>query len=288
MPGVKSRLNTAIQELWPNGRNMGESGTTSRELEERARKREAIGLPPRRPTARTVIHSPPEARRTFPVTLLAIVVLAAIAITAVLWRPVLPSFRPDPPEMELGRLIVRDDFSEPKFPLTVDNDQDSDQRYLGDLYRMQVTRPGVRVWATLGQLNLGAYRFEADLRLATQEAYAWGYGGLIARYQNDQNFYLFVIDNQGEFQIELAENGVWRTIRPWTKTHALSNGRQNVLSVADNGAELRFYINANSVDVVADPRHPPGDVGLVVGTRSRGQGQGLFDWVALYEISTAE
>lgn len=271
---------------------MGESDSNSRELEERARKRKAIGLSPQRPTARTVIHSPPEARREVPLTLLATLVLAAIVITAAFWRPALswlrPVLKPDLAEMDPGRLIVRDDFSEPKFALIVSSDQDSDQRYIGDLYRMQVTRPGVREWATLGQLNLGAYRFEADLRLASQEAYASGYGGLIARYQNDQNFYLFVIDNQGKYQIELVEKGVWRTIRPWTKTDALVSGRQNVLSVADNGAELRFFINANSIDVVADPRHPTGDVGLVVGARSQGQGQGLFDWVALYEISNAE
>jgi len=61
-----------------------------------------------------------------------------------------------------------------------------------------------------------------------------------------------------------------------------------MLSVADNWAELHFYICAPSVRVVADPRHTTGDVGLEVGARSQGQGQGLFDWVALYENMVAE
>lgn len=61
-----------------------------------------------------------------------------------------------------------------------------------------------------------------------------------------------------------------------------------MLSVADNGAELHFYINAVSIYVVADPLRPAGDAGLVFGTRSQSQGQALFDWVALYEISVAE
>ena len=101
---------------------------------------------------------------------------------------------------------------------------------------MHVTRPGVRVWATLGQLNLGAFRPKSDFRLDEREAYTWAYGGSIASYQNYRNLYLFVIDNHGRYQIEFARKAAWRTIRPWTKNPTLSSGRQNVLSVADNGA----------------------------------------------------
>ena len=77
-------------------------------------------------------------------------------------------------------------------------------------------------------------------------------------------------------------------MRPWDETAALSDGSKNVLSIADDGTELRFYINHVLVDTVTDLRLPAGDVGLVVGARSQGQGQGLFDRVALYEIAVAE
>lgn len=134
-----------------------------------------------------------------------LILLALTAVSGVLWRSAFSwygaFFVPSPAEMELGQIFARNDFSEPHFNLPVGGDQDLDLRYVGDLYRMQVARPGDRVWATLGQPNLGAYRLEADLRLASQKAYAWGYGGLIAQYQNDHNFYLFVIVNQGQYQI---------------------------------------------------------------------------------------
>ena len=146
--------------------------------------------------------------------------------------------------MEAGRLIVRDDFAEPHFALSVLSSEESEQRYVGDLYRIQVNRPGVRVWTTLGQPGLGAYRLEADLRLASQEQFAWGYGGLIVRYQNDENFYLFVVDGEGRYQIELVEKGAWRTVRPWTQSSSQSSGRQSILVVTDDGAELRLFINA--------------------------------------------
>lgn len=208
---------------------MGESDDTLKELEERARKRESIGLSPHRPTAKEVIQSPPDAKRGVSSVLLLLVALAAIAAVAILWRPSVFSTGPfgggAPATIEEGRLIARDDFAEPLFSLPVGSDEDSDRRYVGDLYRIRVGRLGGRAWATLSQPNLGAYRLEADLRLASQDVYTWGYGGLIARYQNDESFYHFVVDSQGQYQIELAEKGAWRTVRPWTKTTALANGR---------------------------------------------------------------
>lgn len=271
---------------------MAESDRSLRELEERARKREAIGLSPNRPTAQEVVYSPPEAKRGRPFILLLLVVLVvAAAAFAYLRSSILvdgPFAVREPAPMEVGRLIARDEFADPLFTLPVRRSEESDQRYVGDLYRLQVTRSGARVWATLGQLNLGAYRLEADLRLASQELFSWGYGGLIVRYQNDENFYLFVVDGEGQYQIELVKEGAWRTVRPWAQSNALSDGRQNILSVADDGAELRLFINAVQVDAVTDPRLPAGDVGLIVGARSQGHAQGLFDWVALYEISLAK
>ena len=224
--------------------------------------------------------------------LLLVVVLTAMAVALVFWgtstfRRGIDAERALVP-MEVGRLIVKDDFAEPHFDLPIRKDEESEQSFVGDLYRIQVDRPGTRVWTTLRQSSLGAYRLEADLRLASQEQFAWGYGGLIVRYQNDENFYLFVVDSGGQYQIELVEKGAWRTVRPWTETAAQSHGRQNILSVADDGAALRMYIDAALVDVVTDPRLPTGDVGLVVGARSQSQARGLFDWVALYEISLAE
>ena len=275
----------------PDGIRMGRSDSSSSAMEERARKREAIGLAPRRPTAKAVVNSPPEARRGIPFIALAIVVLAAVAAGLVIWRAsniTEGSFGGRtlaPPAEE--RLIARDDFADPQFKLPIRANAESEQRYVGDLYQIRILRPGGRAWATLGQLNLGAYRLAADLRLALQEELSWGYGGLIVRFQNQENFYLFVVDGQGEYQIQLIENGAWRTIQPWTHTPALSSGSQNLLSVADDGVELSFFINAIYVTTVPNPRLPVGDVGLVVGARSQGQAQGLFDWVALYEIPIA-
>lgn len=288
---MRSRILCASKGLLLNGRIMGESDAGSRELEERARMREAIGLSPHRPTAKSVVHSPPEAKPRVSVSVLVVASLVVTAATAVLWRssllPLTLSGRATA-TMEEGRLVERDDFSERRFALPVKDSEESEMDYVGDLYRIWIKRSGDRAWATLGREDLGTFRVDVDLRLASQEAFEEGYGGLVVRYQNEESFYLFVIDGEGQYQIELVEKGVWRTLRPWNQTAAPSEGRQNVLSAADDGSELRFYVNGVQVDEVADPRLPAGDIGLVVGARSRGQAQGLFDWVALYEIAVEE
>jgi len=72
------------------------------------------------------------------------------------------------------------------------------------------------------------------------------------------------------------------------KSNALSTVRKNVLSVADDGAELRMFVDSVLVDMVAEPSSPAGDVGLVVGARPQTLARGLFHWAALYEIPHAE
>ncbi len=261
-------------------------------LKERARKREAIGLAPQRPTAKAVLYSPPDPKRRGLLWLPAVLVLAVIATGWMIWQASIvtdaPSaaraFSPAPDE----RLIVRDDFIEPHFPLPIRSNAEYALAFLGDLYQIQIERPGALAWAPLSQLDLGAYRLETDLRLASRQEFVWGFGGLIARFQNDENFYLFVIDNHGQYQIQLIRSGVWRAIQPWTPTTALTDNRQNLLAVVDDGATLRFLINASQVDAVTDPQLPTGDVGLIVGARSQGKAKGLFDWVALYETRLAE
>ena len=271
---------------------MGQSDRVSIELKEREQKRKAIGLSPHRPTAKAVVHSPPDAKRGNPLPFVILVVLVAMAAAILYLRQSVFAQWPlrfqAPAPMEAGRLIEKYDFAEPHIDLPIGSNEASQLGYVGDLYQMQVTQPGSVVWATLNRPGLRAYRLEADLRLGSQEQFARGYGGLIVRYQNDENFYLFAVDGEGQYQIKLVKQGAWHTVQPWAKSNTISSGRQKVLSVADDGDELRMFIDDVQVDLVADPSLPVGDVGFAVGAPPQAQARGMFDWVALYEMSLAE
>lgn len=238
-----------------------------------------------------VVHSPPAAKQSTSVPLVILVAISVLAVAILYLRPPILTQWPLsislPAPQEAGRLIVKDDFTEPHFDLPIRSNGESELGYVGDLYQVQDTQPGSRVWATLNLPDLREYRVEADLRLGSQEQFAWGYGVLIVRYQNDENSYLFVTEGEGQYMIEVVEEGAWRTVRPWVKSNALSTARKDVLSVADDGAELRMSVDSVQVDKVAEPGLAAGVVGLVVGARPQAQARGLFDWVALYEIPHA-
>ncbi len=138
---------------------MVDSEISASELEERARKRKAIGLSRGRPTAKAVVYSPPEARRFRPGPALGLAVVAAAVAAIVLWRTGFLGSGPyegqSVAQPEPGSLIARDDFDDPSFALPVGADEQAELGYVGDLYSIRVERAGEMAWATLGQLNLG-------------------------------------------------------------------------------------------------------------------------------------
>ncbi|MBX3052908.1 MAG: hypothetical protein KF753_15590 [Caldilineaceae bacterium] len=262
-------------------------------LDERARKRQAIGLSAARPTAKADAAHPPVAEGVRGNVWLAVLLLAAILATTgwLLLRTTQPNFS----LLGTGRvdesILLRDDFMQPVLGLAPEVvTADWSMGYVGDLYQILIEQPGVLAWTTLGQIDLGAYRYDSSLMLtgSSDDSSAWGYAGLIIRYQNDQNFYLFVVDGRGKYQVQAQENGNWRTLQPWTDSPRLTTiGGENLLAVEDDGRQLRFYAGSELLFAVDDLRLPVGDVGLLAGSRSQGTAQVLYDWVRIEAIPLA-
>jgi hypothetical protein len=263
-------------------------------LDERARKRQAIGLEPVRATAKAEVYHPPVESGGQGLPWLAVLLLlAVVGITG--WL-LLGTLEPagtltsagGPP----GNVLLRDDFVEPVLGLAPEVvTPEWSMGYVGDLYQIRIDQPGVLAWTTLGQIDLGAYRFESGLMLtgSSGDNSAWGYAGLISRYQNDQNFYLFVVDGRGKYQVQAQENGKWRTLQPWTDSPLLQTvGGENRLGIEDDGHALRFYAGPDLLFATDDLRLPVGDVGLLAGSRSQGTARVLYDWVRVEAIPLAE
>ena len=262
-------------------------------LDERARKRQAIGLSAVRPTARTEVYHPPVQAGVNGLSWLAVLLLVGL-LAVTLWL----LLRATQPELTMttagssgSSVLLRDDFVQPVLGLAPEVvTRDWSMGYVGDLYQIRIAQPGVLAWTTLGQIDLGAYRYDSSLMLTGSSAdnSAWGYAGLLVRYQNDQNFYLFVVDGRGKFQVQAQENGNWRTLQPWSDSPLLATvGGENLLAVEDDGQQLRFYVGPELLFATNDLRLPVGDVGLLAGSRSQGTSRALFDWVQMTEIPLA-
>ena len=263
--------------------------------EERARKRQAIGLHARRPTARGEIRRPPEEETSsrfswLPVLALVIIGLVTVWMIYDMTSPV----RGVAMDAQGRRLILDDDFTRPKLAMGAEGiDGQWDSRITDGTYRVQVEQPGNLTWSTLGLLNVGTYRLETALTIETgatdaNDAPAVGYGAVLVRYGNERNFYLFSVDGQGLYQIQLQKQEIWQIVQPWTAASVLhSDGRSNRLSVEDDGSRLHFFANDELLYTVSDPRLPAGDIGLGGGTRSRGTVSAQYDWVKIYALPVA-
>ena len=262
-------------------------------LDERARKRQAIGLSAVRPTAKFEVYHPPVQRGVNGLSWLAVLLLVAL-LAVTLWlllRTILPSPAMTATGGSGSSILLQDDFAQPVLGLAPEVvNSDWSMGYVGDLYQIRIEKPGVLAWTTLGQIDLGAYRYDSSLMLtgSSGDNSAWGYAGLIVRYQNDQNFYLFVVDGRGKYQVQAQEQGKWRTLQPWSDSPRLASvGGENLLGVEDDGQTLGFFVESELLYSTDDLRLPVGDVGLLAGSRSQGTARVFYDWVRIEAIPLA-
>jgi hypothetical protein len=252
--------------------------TTLSSEEERARKRQAIGLDPRRPRARETIQLPPEQSGGEGVFWFAVLLLAAMVI-ATGWMVYDTVYLAQSGAMgdEDLQLLLRDDFNTPQLALANAHvDGVWDTRFADGQYQILIEQPGNLTWSTLGILNTSTYRVETSMTL--MDSTRQGYG-------NPQNFYLFAVDGQGSYQVQRQKEEIWQLLHPWTQSNLLKRGGDaNQLAVEDDGSQIRFYANGALLFTVAEPRLPGGDVGLMAGARSQGRALAHFDWVKIYGV----
>lgn len=273
-----------------------------------AQKRVAIGLSPRRPTARSVVRRPPRTAFTKGQQwALAGLVVALIVATGLLivakatgaattWPQVrmqlaawvlgdaLPNTPTLSPPLPDYGLRVEDTFTS-KTGLLASNQQAG--QWATDIlpeqgvYRFQLW-PGRLAWSTLAVEDLQAYWLEASFTIV--DLMPEGYTGLLGRYQDAQTFYLFVIDGAARYQVLLWQAGVLTTVQPWTPSPVINGaGYENVLALVDDGQALYFYANDQQLYMIADPPLPPGLAGLVGGAGERTMAEITVDWLRLYE-----
>lgn len=273
-----------------------------------AQKRVAIGLSPRRPTARSVVRRPPRTALSkgqqwlLAGLLVALMVATGLLIVAkatgapttwpqvrmqlaawVLGEPLPGTPTSSSPLPDYG-LRVEDTFAS-QTGLLACNQQagqwSTDILPEQGVYRFQLW-PGRLAWSTLAVEDLQAYWLEASFTIV--DLMPEGYTGMIGRYQDGQTFYLFVIDGAARYQILLWQAGVLTTVAPWTPSPVINGaGYENVLALVDDGQALHFYANDQLLQTVAAPVLPPGMTGLVGGAGERTMAEITVDWLRLYE-----
>ncbi len=154
-------------------------------------------------------------------------------------------------------------------------------------YRILVTLQNTDVWANPGIPNLPKdVQVEVD---ATKQAGPDDNDyGIICRYQNDRNFYFFVISSDGYLGIGKVKDGnrklVNRTEMP--PSEVIKRGNEtNHLRADCIGDTLSLYVNGQLVDSQQETEYGAGDVGLIAGSFQEGSVDILFKNFIVRKVS---
>jgi serine/threonine protein kinase len=96
--------------------------------------------------------------------------------------------------------------------------------------------------------------------------------GIVFRYQNEDAYYVFAINGQGQVSMWLRYHGTWTELRKlatnWTPAEGANPlGQKNLLCVYDDGAHLQGYVNNKLViDIQSQPVITSGAVGFYLAT----------------------
>ena len=160
-----------------------------------------------------------------------------------------------------GTELLRDDFDNPTTSsLGVRNDSSSSYSFEQGSYVIEVKEPELLVWALIE----GNYR---DVVIETSYSTPLNApnlaAGLIFHYQDEDNFYLFSVSNDGYYALELLENNQWITLIDWTQHNAIA-AESNRLRVELSGDQITLFVNDRRLEQTRDPTFTRGEVGLAV------------------------
>jgi hypothetical protein len=135
-------------------------------------------------------------------------------------------------------------------------------------YQLHLSQPGQQAWAipTPGTQaaaiqQVDDFDLELDTRALISSADA-GYG-LLYRYQNPDNFYLFAIGSDGYYTIAVVQDGALIPLRAWQQwPHVRRGAATNRLRVRCKGSTCRFHINGEFTAEVIDDTFLAGGFGL--------------------------
>ncbi|MEO7841800.1 MAG: serine/threonine-protein kinase [Anaerolineales bacterium] len=161
-------------------------------------------------------------------------------------------------------VLFSDDFSNPLsgWP-TVQNAQGK-YSYQADGYHISVEEINAVLWAKTSRQD-DSVSIYVDAKPVIEGAN--GYYGLLCRIQQDeQNFYYFVIQGNGDYTIGKYKNAVFQSFFSdgWRQSDAINQGNQtNRLEADCAGNTLRLYVNNALLDEVTDTDFTSGFSGLL-------------------------
>jgi hypothetical protein len=131
-------------------------------------------------------------------------------------------------------------------------------------------------WGTPDMNNVSDFYLAVDARQVSGPDD--GEYGLVFRQGGDSDYYVFEINNQGQFTVYLHQSDNWEALVNWNDSPAILPGEINRLAALVQGSQFLFYINDQLVMNLDEARLENGSAGLLIGlTNPKDNGTWEFD-----------
>ncbi|MCX6025899.1 MAG: serine protease [Chloroflexi bacterium] len=184
---------------------------------------------------------------------------------------------PGGPGSASGKVLFADDFSDPFSGWPRRSDETVITDYAQGGYRIWVNDSQLDVW---GQPGLDVVDAIMEVEATTLGGPQDNDFGVLCRYQDNQNYYLFEISSDGYAIIAMYRAGEWVGLSSdqYQPSDAIAQGEAtNRIRAECIGPTLRLYVNDELVAEAEDSTLPSGDVGLIAGTFDEAGTDILFD-----------
>jgi subtilisin family serine protease len=131
--------------------------------------------------------------------------------------------------------------------------------YASGRYVVAPNAPNRAAWSTYGSTYATA-SIEATLQLTAPTG---GAGGLVFWQTGNNDYYAFLVTNDGFYQIARLQGGRWSALTPWQQSPALVANGPNKLGVTFNGRQITLQANGQNLGVTQAPAAGNGRVGFI-------------------------
>ncbi len=163
-------------------------------------------------------------------------------------------------------ILFKDDFSTISGGWSTQRDAHSIIDFDQGGFRIWVNQPNYDYWSVPG-LRFTDVSIEVNaIKLAGPDDNDFG---IICRYQNQDNFYGFLISSDGYYGISKRKNGDHTIIsgHEMKPSSAIHTGvAVNTIRADCIGSTLTLYVNQQKLAEVTDAEYPVGDVGVLAGS----------------------
>ena len=172
-----------------------------------------------------------------------------------------------------------EDFSGASLDWRTGTGEYSDKAIVDGEFVFAVTQPNRSEWVTVPREKFDDFVVESDVRPLVGTAD--GRYGLVFRKVDNDNFYYFRINGDGEYQVRKRVDGGWQAVADmdWTASPSLNTGSEaNLLRIEAIGPVFTFYANDDLLTTVEDESFALGQLGFIVqSTAASGPVTAAFD-----------